>query len=269
MKQETHSHQDLGYNMVQIIQERRNPSTSQKFGQAFGNMANSISQSYVERLQEKENLANQEARNLQSNEAAKRMGIDLSGIIDPEERKLYIQNALQGQRETGKNKFQEQSQLQKNAFEAEESAKKFERENASKMTKLSEDQKAKIAPLQAGLQTINEMRKLRSKGNLGRLSPIMALGAGETSKDRGAYQTLGNSLISMASTIPIRNKAEFEILTGKLNDPSITDAEAEGVLDSMEKIIQRSMEAFESEHEELSKSKKSNQRPPLSSFQRS
>lgn len=107
--------------------------------------------------------------------------------------------------------------------------------------KLNTEREEKIAPLETALETIDEMRKLRQKGNLGRGSGIIGLAGGETARDRGKYEQLGKSLIQYATNIPIRNQLEFETLAERLYDASITDAEAEGVLDAMENIIQNSL----------------------------
>ena len=89
------------------------------------------------------------------------------------------------------------------------------------------------------------MRNLRKKGNLGRASGLAGFFGGETSRDRGSYQTLGNSLISYASNIPIRNRQEFEKLAGHIGDPNITDEESMGILDALERIIQGSLNQYE------------------------
>lgn len=107
--------------------------------------------------------------------------------------------------------------------------------------KLNTDREGKIAPLETALETVDEMRKLRKKGNLGRGSGIIGLAGGETARDRGKYEQLGKSLIQYATNIPIRNQLEFETLAERLYDASITDAEAEGVLDAMENIIKNSL----------------------------
>ena len=91
--------------------------------------------------------------------------------------------------------------------------------------------------LNLALQTVGEMRRIRAKKNLGRGSSLLGWFGGEAAKDRGEYETLGNSLIQYASNIPIRNRVEFEKLAGRLSDPDITDKEAEGILDGLEKII--------------------------------
>lgn len=99
--------------------------------------------------------------------------------------------------------------------------------------------------IQNALGSVEKMRSIRSKGNLGRGSSLLGFFGGETARDRGEYEQLGKSLISFASTIPIRNRLEFETLAEKLYDPSITDAESEGVLNSMEKILQDSLSSTE------------------------
>ncbi len=101
----------------------------------------------------------------------------------------------------------------------------------------------KIAPLQGAMQTIEDMRGLKNKGNLGRGSQILGMFDPDVRKDRAEYSQLGKSLISFASSIPIRNKAEFEVLAHDLYDPSKSDDEIEGILNGMEKIIHRSMES--------------------------
>jgi len=112
------------------------------------------------------------------------------------------------------------------------------------------DQKQKSGGFQIALQTVDQMRNLRQKGNLGRGSAALGFFGGETAKDRGEYETLGNSLISYASNIPIRNRLEFEKLAGRISDPSTTDAEAEGILDGLERIISGSLSQYENAEED-------------------
>jgi hypothetical protein len=79
---------------------------------------------------------------------------------------------------------------------------------------------------------------------LGRGSSVKGFFGGEAARDRGEYEQLGKSLISYASTIPIRNQKEFDVLSKKLYDPNIPDKEAEGTLDSMIKILNDSISSF-------------------------
>lgn len=206
--------------------------------------------------------------------AKQNLGVDLSGIRDPKMRNEILTRHLQGkqlEREYGLRR-QNESQAEMDRFNREmellRQKQGFESQNV--IDKLSGKNADKIAPFEAGLQTVQQMRNLRKKGNLGRGSSIMGYFGGETARDRGEYQTLGNSLISLASTIPIRNKAEFETLTGKLNDPDITDSEAEGVLTAIERIINQNMKQYMTEGQssvELQQDKQKQKRP-LTSFLR-
>jgi hypothetical protein len=130
--------------------------------------------------------------------------------------------------------------------------------------KLRGEKAEEVKTLQGALSSIDEMMNIRKKGNLGAGVGIWSsLGRGETARDKGAYETLGNSLISFASSIPIRNKVEFEKLAGHISDPSISDAEAEGILTKLRKIIEDSM----SQHEIGEPSSKSKEaKPDLFSF---
>lgn len=109
------------------------------------------------------------------------------------------------------------------------------------------------------------MRKLGEGGRLGKTLTRGIFG-GEQARERGEYEQLGKSLISLASTIPIRNKAEFETLAANLYDPSIRDSEREGILNAMEFIIQQGLQ----EHNGMGRapSEQIKERPPLSSFKR-
>lgn len=110
--------------------------------------------------------------------------------------------------------------------------------------KQEQELQSKLAPLIGAKSSIDKMRQLREKGNLGRGSSVFGFFGGDTAKERGEYQTLGNSLIQFASSIPIRNRQEFEKLAGHIGDPSITDSEAEGVLNAMEKLIEDSASQY-------------------------
>ena len=175
---------------------------------------------------------------------------------------------------------QMQLQQQKYGFEKELAAQNLQGKNQEQQQKLNLEANEKIAPFQAGLQTIGQMRQLRNKGNIGFGSSFTGVFSPETRKDRAAYETLGNSLISLSSTIPIRNKSEFETLTGKLNDPSITLDEMDGVLDSLERIITQNMQQYQGgQSQDMQEPQSRNQsrqvpshlakpKPPLSSFHR-
>lgn len=99
------------------------------------------------------------------------------------------------------------------------------------------------APFEAGLQTVQKMREIGRRGHLGIGSGIQGVFLGQARKDRGEYEQLGKSLIQLASTIPIRNKVEFETLAHNLYDPSLSDEKREGILDAMEFIINQGLQA--------------------------
>jgi len=91
---------------------------------------------------------------------------------------------------------------------------------------------------------LERQQELLDKGNLG---PKMSLVGtprkrGSTRdpegiRDRAEYAQLGKSLISYATDIPIKNKAEFEALAEKLYDPYQTKEELEGIINAMRIII--------------------------------
>ena len=103
--------------------------------------------------------------------------------------------------------------------------------------------------LKGGLETINRQRQLLQGGHLGSKFAIFGTGrkwgsgmSKQGIKDRLEYETLGKSLIPLASSIKnIRNLREFNVLSAKLYDPYLKQEEIAGVLDGMEKIIQNSL----------------------------
>jgi hypothetical protein len=82
--------------MVQIIE--RQPTTSDRFMQAVGVAAGAGAQGMVK---EHQKMAQRKLME-QENSAAKRMGIDLMGITDPDMRKAVVQEALKGKSESRK-----------------------------------------------------------------------------------------------------------------------------------------------------------------------
>jgi molecular chaperone GrpE (heat shock protein) len=177
--------------MVEIIRENRGPTFAEKFGTAVGKGLDSGSQLY-EAYQKKQRLR-------EENEAFKRMGMDLSGITDPELRKTIISETLKGQNR----KKQEDTQ-------------KFS----------------------TGLETIDRMRAIINKGNVGRGSSILGFFPGETQRDRGELEQLGKSLIPLvAAGVPIRNQKEFEEYKRTITDPSSPDDRFLGALDGLERIF--------------------------------
>lgn len=103
---------------------------------------------------------------------------------------------------------------------------------------------SKKQPLLTGLDIVKRQRELLKRGNLGPKLAVIGTGrkAGSTwtkegIKDRSEYERLGKSLISLATTIPIRNRLEFETLSEGLFDPNKKREEIEGALEGMERII--------------------------------
>jgi hypothetical protein len=254
--------------MVQFINEYRPRTFSEKVMPAVTESIKSGYQGY------QQGQAQQQAMQklAQENDAIKReTGIDMSGITDPNQRKAYFTEQLQGIREQ-KNKgldFQNDIEMQKQKYGFEKELMEGKQKQPSK---IDNDTKKNVATYTQGLDTLNRMRQLRSKGNLGRGSSIIGAFGGETAKDRGEYEQLGKSLISLASTIPIRNQMEFQTLSEKLYDPSITDAEAEGTINAMQRILEGNLSQYEDDEEPVekpkAKTKSPKERPPLSSFQR-
>jgi hypothetical protein len=68
--------------MVQIIQERRHPSFAEKLNTAVGRGIEGGNELYQQKVE---------------NESAKKYGVDLSGIRDPELRKIFATQILKGQ----------------------------------------------------------------------------------------------------------------------------------------------------------------------------
>lgn len=258
--------------MVQIIKENRKPTFLEDLAPGI-QRAMQTANEYLQRRNQMQQLQ-------QENEALKQQyGIDLSGISDPNQRKALIADMLSGRRN-------QQSAIEKFGFQKEleeiKSKNKREIENLKTGRKAKENEEKfikekseKIEPLKSALDRVQKMKSIRAKNNLGRGSSIYGAFGGETAKDIGAYETLGNSLIQYATNIPIRNRTEFEQLAGKISDPYITNAEAEGILNELEGIINDSLKAYQVSEDSSETPQitgigkgKPKERPPLSSFHR-
>ena len=127
-----------------------------------------------------------------------------------------------------------------------------------------------ISNLQGAMQSVQKMKQLRKKGNLGRGSSFFGYLGGDVATDRGTYETLGNSLIQYATNLKITNKQEFEKLAGHLSDPDVTDDEAKGILNALEKIINDNMMKYQTNKTGGQNQPSMNQtkKPPLASFER-
>lgn len=240
--------------MAQVLQGL--PPKAPSFGQQIAHGLASGGVQALGQYNERQKMLQEEAKQnqmmQQENEAVKNLvGFDMQGVRDPRMRQKLLEMAGDAQQ-----------QQQKQAFEMQ-----------GKQQKLQQEQEEKVVPLKGALERVNEMKYLRKKGNLGRGIGITSLIGGEAGRDKGAYETLGNSLISYATNIPIRNKIEFEKLAGRISDPSITDAEAEGILDSLEQIINNSLAQYQPQKEyeqdpNMVGAGSKKEKPPLSSFHR-
>lgn len=145
----------------------------------------------------------------------------------------------------------------------------------------------------AAQNTLKRLKEIQATGHLG----PYASGPGKTSRKgfgplskeanqlRAEYSRLAKSLISFATTIPIRNRVEFETLAEGIYDVDRTNEEIKGDLDAMERIIaegiaeQEGSQAINPNATAISinptQPERSNatpisptSRPPLSSFQK-
>ena len=219
-----------------MLQEKRRPSVSDR-------LMGEINQGLQQRQQQQQ--MQQENQRLEQ-----RFGQKFSN--DPETRKLEIKYALEGENDL--NKIAAQLQGKKN-------------EGPSKEDIQRQDE---ISNLQGAMQSVQKMKQLRKKGNLGRGSSFFGYLGGDVATDRGTYETLGNSLIQYATNLKITNKQEFEKLAGHLSDPDVTDDEAKGILNALEKIINDNMMKYQTNKTGGQNQPSMNQtkKPPLASFER-
>ena len=244
--------------MIQILPKVK--SFGEEFGQQFGG---GIGKGFSEQLnlnqknkeEEKKKLTETKQIQEENKQIEEETGIKMpSGLVDPKMRKTYFDAQYKANESEVQRKWQQFQDSQKamDKFNADQALlqMKIDAEEKKAGTKKATEANEKIRPLKGALQIVNKMRAIRKKGNLGIGASAIGLWGGETAKDVGSYQTLGNSLISFASTIPIRNKVEFEKLAGHLSDPNITDKEAEGILNEMETIINNSINQYQIGEEE-------------------
>ncbi len=184
----------------------------------------------------------------QEDEALEAQGYKVKGIKSPEIRKQVIANTSAEQRENRKNEINQQFELRK-----------AEKEN-----------KKARAPFEGALNSINKMKNLGKKGNLGFGLGMRKPFSKEARKDSSEYEILGKGLIQFISDIPIRNRTEFEVMAHDLYNPSKTDAEREGILDALQGKIENALRALSSGGNPGSSQEAPQQqeRPPLQSFMR-
>jgi len=233
--------------MVQIIRENRKPSTSEKVFDLMGAGLNVGAQ----HLMNKEKKRIEDQKNKETSEMIYKLtGKNVEGLPLDFQKEILSQS-LRGENELSKLQGQ---QFQKQQLQGQELRGKKQEE---------------MAPLNAGLQTLNNMKKILKKGNLGIFSAGKGVFHEETRRDRAEYSQLGKSLISLASNIPIRNQREFEVLAHDLYNPDNSDATNEGILKAMENIIKRSMqEAGFEDIEQLNHVEIEKEKPEITSFYR-
>lgn len=206
--------------MVQYLQ--RKPSFGEQMARGGGN---AIGEALIGGLEGY--TAGKENRALKEN-----YGIDLKGITDPEIRKIAIAQALKGR---------------------------------------SEQDKKQIIAAEQGLETVKRQKERLATGHLGPKinwkplqkgskgqSKLFSSMTSEGQKVRAGYGQAGKELIQLASTLPIRNKEEFKVLGHKLYDPTLQEAEIEGILDEMEKHIQDAYDSLVPKRRKMQESKKKN-----------
>ena len=202
--------------MVQVldIPQDRN-SVSQLAGQGLGNALGGGLQAFMALQQRQQQMAQQK----QQNEAIQRLlGHDVSGLSS-DLQKTFVQEMLKSQGKQQESQFAHQIKEQE-----------------------------RIQPLQNALQTLERQKQLLASGHLGpAFSPtFQGRKAGSTfspegQKTRAEYSRLGKSLIAAAAPLIIRNKAEFEKYAEGISDPSASQAEIEGNIKGLERIIRQNM----------------------------
>jgi hypothetical protein len=209
--------------MVQIIED--NSPQSQRFaafsrlGQGIGNIAQSL----------KGSLDDKRTREA----LAAEFGDRFKNVKSPELQRILLQGELH-----------KEDQAERLKGEQKISSEKITHKLREQQEKLSAENREKLAPFNAALKTIEEMEEIGKGNRLGRGSKFLGLFGGETAKDRAKYEQLGKSLISFASTIPIRNQREFDTLAHNLYDPSLPNSAREGILEAMKQIITQNMQPY-------------------------
>jgi hypothetical protein len=212
--------------MVQVLPVTEREKFGSQIGAGLGNIFSQGAETYMAMKQNAE-------KRLQEKQLAEQLQMD----------KISNRNAEQ---EFEENKLGKQLASSEKIAEANRRSKediaKLKGEKSKEPSEKDKEREIEIGKLHGALDTIKDMKNIRKEGNLGlfsRLDPT-----NKTRKQRGEYSRLGKSLISYSTSIPIRNRAEFEEFAHDLSDPNITDAKAEGILDGIEKIINRSLDSY-------------------------
>lgn len=206
--------------MVKIIPASQQLSTRERFANAFAGAGRGANEALSHYLNKEDQIRSSEAQNAsKQNELSQKNAHD----INLQERKFSHEMDIMNQ--------------------------KNQMENQERMNKLSGENQENLAPFYAGLDTIKQMKAIKNKGHVGVGSSLTGLFSEDVRKDRAQYSQLGKSLISLASSIPIRNQAEFNTLAEDLFDPSLSQSAMDGVLDAMEQIIKQNMRQYQSGQE--------------------
>lgn len=238
------------------------------WGEAFSSIGKGITEGYMNRADE---MALQKAyKELPENATGDDVMKAILGVrtYSPERKQEFVKNVQEHEKTKASLLNQTENKRHNQAVEEAAIAK------LNKPPKVDQKEIDKIEAAEVGLGTIEEMKAIRNRGNIGRGSGIIKklpyIGE-EAAKDSGRYEQLGKSLIQLSTNIPIRNRQEFEALAHGLYDPTMTDAEAEGLLDGLESFLIRTLGKKE-ENKLLNKTKEEGKeptkRPPLSSFKK-
>lgn len=210
--------------MIQILEDQ--PSFGQLMarggGQAIGSALAGGAEGYIDK-KKKEQLAKQLE---EENRSLERItGKDLSGITNPQLRQEIVKSLMGKSGQAG----------------------------------LSSKNQERLAAAQQGLKTVGRQKERLATGHLG---PKVSFLPGQSSKllsaispegrtTRSGYEQAGKELIQLASTLPIRNQVEFETLAHNLYDPTMNEAEIEGVLNEMEEHIKDAIQSISPEGMEM------------------
>lgn len=97
-----------------------------------------------------------------------------------------------------------------------------------------------LQPFKSGLNSVQQMKQLIPDLGTANALKIKALPANRAAAQK--YTTLGNSILGLLTSIPIRNQSEFDTIKHGLSSPYATQAELKAALDAAEDIIRSHIE---------------------------
>jgi hypothetical protein len=248
------------------------PTFGEEFGRAVGEGAG---QGISSGLDNRQKLAQMR----QENEAIKtNFGIDLSGIVDPNERKSILVDALKGRQEQDLMKsrlsqeHQNEMELQRNKYGFEEQLQSKKPESAASVKSKKEEEVSKQIKGTAQ-KAFNGMVKLLKSGNVGQGSGIMGgLFGGQTAQDVGEFQSLGGGIEAMLVDMVSRgtlSDSRFKYITEKLlPQPNDRDKVIEGKLKGLAQILDLDISELTNNKKTSKENVGTKERPPLTSFHR-